>query len=149
MPSADATLRELAAPSPVRFEVRRSLVLELVWAAFFKPGESEQEFPARVERFRAEPGLEDRIRSFWGDGEGCFTEMFVAAERGGVLFETDPERLWAGLADGAAAEARFEPLSSETPEDRVRFRARLARLHDDPDRRASWLQLLRDAWAAV
>jgi DNA-binding transcriptional ArsR family regulator len=149
MPSADAALGDFTTPIPVRFEVRRSLVLELVWAAFFKTGESEQEFPARVDRFRAEPELEDRIRAFWGDGEGCFTEMFVAAERGGVLFETDADRLWVGLAEGAAAEPRFEPLTSETPEDQARFRSRLARLHDDPDQRARWLQLLRDVWAAI
>lgn len=149
MPSADATLSQFTAPAPVRFEVRRSLVLELVWAALFKPDESEQEFPARLERFRVEPGLEDRIRAFWDDGEGCFTEMFVAAERGGVLFETDPGRLWAGLAEGAVAAPRFEPLTSETPEDQARFRARLTRLHDDADLRARWLQLLGDVWAAI
>ncbi len=112
--------------------------MELVWALLrHRPTTTEAEFPARVERFAAAPGLAERIRAFWDDGEACFTEMFVVAERGGVLFESDPERLWAGLAEGAAAAARFERLASETPEDQVRFRDRLARLHDDPDLRAA------------
>ncbi len=58
-------------------------------------------------------------------------------------------RLWAGLAAGAAAPPRFEPLGSETAEDQRRFRARLARLHDDPEHRRRWLDLLGDVWAAV
>jgi DNA-binding transcriptional ArsR family regulator len=93
--------------------------------------------------------MEERILAFWGDGEGCFTEIFVAAERGGVLFESDPERVWAGLAAGATAPPRFEPLASETAADQIRFRARLTRLHDDPEMRDGWLQLLRDVWAAI
>jgi DNA-binding transcriptional ArsR family regulator len=121
--------------------------MELVWAIAIKPGEAE--FPARADRFAAVPGMEERILAVWGDGESCFTEAFVVAERGGVLFETDPDRLWAGLAEGAAAPPRFEPLGSETPEDQLLFRARLARLQDDPEQRARWLELLRDVWAVV
>jgi DNA-binding transcriptional ArsR family regulator len=133
----------------VRLEVRTSIVTELVWALSIKPGGSEADFPARATRFAAVPGMEERILALWGDGEVCFTETFVVAERGGVLFETDPGRLWAGLAAGAAAAPRFEPLASETPEDQTRFRSRLARLHDDPGHRQRWLDLLRDVWAAI
>ena len=149
MPSADATITPTLVPPPVRLDVRCSIVMELVWAVSLKPEASEAEFPARAERFAAVPGMEERILAIWGDGETCFTEIFVAAERGGVLFETDPQRLWAGLAEGAAATPRFEPLASETAEDQARFRARLARLHDDPAQRQRWLDLLRDVWAAV
>jgi len=120
-----------------------------VWALCIKPADSEAEFPVRAGRFAAAPGLEERILALWGDGETCFTETFVVAERGGVLFETDPQRVWQGLAEGAAAPPRFEPLTSETPEDQARFRARLARLHEDREHRERWLDLLRDGWAAV
>jgi DNA-binding transcriptional ArsR family regulator len=147
MPTADVALTPTLVPPPVRLEVRCSIVMELVWALCLKPGESE--FPARASRFADVPGIEERILALWGDGEVCFTETFVVAERGGVLFETDPARVWAGLAKGAAAPPRFEPLASETPEDQARFRARLARLHDDPAQRQRWLDLLRDVWAAV
>ncbi len=149
MPTADTAATANLVPSPVRLEVRYSIVMELVWASCIKPQESEEEFPARAGRFRAVPGLEERILALWGDGESCFTETFIVAERGGVLFETDPQRVWVGLVEGAAAPPRFEPLASETPEDQVRFRARLARLHDDPDLRRRWLEVLRDVWAAV
>jgi DNA-binding transcriptional ArsR family regulator len=149
MPTADATLAETLAPPSVRLEVRSSIIMELVWALVLKPGADEAEFPARVQRFASVPGIEARILALWGDGETCFAETFVVAERGGVLFETDPARVWAGLAEGAAAPPRFEPLASETAEDQARFRDRLARLHDDPELRGRWLELLRDVWAAV
>src|SRR5438876_8286088 len=126
MPTADATIAPTLVPPPVRLEVRCSIVMELVWALAIKPDESE--FPVRATRFEAVPGMEERILALWGDGETCLTETFVVAERGGVLFETDPQRLWTGLAEGAAASPRYEPLASETPEDQARFRARLARL---------------------
>jgi DNA-binding transcriptional ArsR family regulator len=149
MPTADASLAETVTPPSVRLEVRSSIIMELVWALALKPGADEAEFPARVQRFASAPGIEERILALWGDGETCFTETFVVAERGGVLFETDPARVWAGLAEGAAAPPRFEPLASETAEDQARFRDRLARLRDDPELRRRWLELLRDVWAAV
>ena len=149
MPSADAALADPIAPPQVHYQVQCSRILELVWASFVKEGESETEFPARAQRFRRAPGMEERLLAFWADGEGCFTEVFVVAERGGVLFEADADRVWAGLAAGAAAPPRFEPLSSETPEDQARFRARLARLHHDPELRDRWLTLLRDVWAGI
>jgi DNA-binding transcriptional ArsR family regulator len=142
------TAQETRTPPAVRFEIRCSIVMELVWALCVQPPECEAEFPARSGRFAGLPDLEERIVSFWADGEMCFTEVLVAAERGGVLFEMEPERLWAGLAEGAGS-PRFAPLASETPEDRARVRARLNSLHDDPSLRQRWLSLLRDAWAAI
>jgi DNA-binding transcriptional ArsR family regulator len=149
MPSADATLDFPQAPPLVRFDVRGAVVMELIWALLLHEGEPSADFPHRASRFSRAPDLEARIRDWWGDGEVCFTEVLVVADRGGVLFESDPERLWAGLAQGAAAPPRFEPLTSETPEDQVLFRTRLARLHDDAGLRTRWLQLLRDTWAAI
>ena len=149
MPTADASLSASTAPL-VGFEVRGSLPMELVWALLFHPDEPSVQFPERTDRLagRTAAGRSDP-HAFWDDGLSCFTEVLVAADRGGVLFESDLDRLWTGLAEGATAPSRFEPLTSETPEDQARIRARLARLHDDTETRAGWLQLLRDTWSAI
>lgn len=149
MPIAEDTTQVAADPT-IRFEVRPSLAMELVWALMLHDGEPDPaNYPIRAERFAASPGMEDRIRSVWSDDYNCFTELFVVAERGGVLFETDPDRFFAGLEAGAVAEPRFEAFESETPEDQVRFRARVARLHDEPDVRDRWLAVVKEAWVAV
>lgn len=134
----------------IRMAVRRSLLLELLWITLVAPEEKgEDEYPARIGRFAAAPGLEERVKRFWGDGEKCFLELFVVADRAGVVFEADPACLLDGLAAGAVAPPRFEELASETPEDQVRFRSRIARLHGDPDLRAGWLELMADCLEAV
>lgn len=123
--------------------------MELVWATLIKADEDEATYSARAARFASSPQLTQRILDFWGDREACFTEVLLVAERGGVLLEDDPDALWAGLAEAAALSPRYEPLTSESEEDKLEFRSRLATLHQDPVRRAAWLQLLRDVWSAV
>ncbi len=149
MPIANETT--LTPPEPaVRYVVKTSLVMELVWALMIHEGEPDAEnYPARAQRFAAAPGLEDRIAVFWGDGDPCFTELFIVAERAGVLYESDVERLLAGLEVGATAPPGAEAMPSETAADRDRFTSRLARLRDDPEVRSAWLKLVRDVWAAV
>lgn len=149
MPVADETALTLTEPA-VHYLVRTSLVMDLVWALVLHDGEPDPDnYPVRAGRFAAAPGLEERIAAFWDDGEACFTELFVVAERGGVLDEDDPDRLLAGLEVGAAAEAGLSQLSTETPKDQVIFRQRLARLHDDVELRRRWIELVRDVWSAV
>ncbi|HUJ64468.1 MAG TPA: metalloregulator ArsR/SmtB family transcription factor [Acidimicrobiales bacterium] len=134
----------------VRYVVKSSLVMELVWALMIHEGEPDPErYPARAKRFLAAPGLEDRIAAFWADGDPCFTELFIVAERADSIYESDPEHLWAALEAGTTAEPGREEMSSETPADRARYKQRLARLRDDPEVRAGWLQLIKDVWAAV
>jgi DNA-binding transcriptional ArsR family regulator len=123
--------------------------MELVWALFLTDGEPEPEYPLRAGRFDADATLRDRIASFWADGESCFTEVLVVADRGGVLFEDDADRFWAGMEAGVTGPDRVERLESETPADQARFRERLARLHRDAGLRDRWMSLLRAAWAAV
>jgi DNA-binding transcriptional ArsR family regulator len=148
MPQVD-DLRSPPLEAAVRFAVRPSLAVELLWLVMLHPGEPDPEFPNRVDRFAGHPEIAERIATLWGDGESCFTEILVIADRGGVLFESDPARFWTGLLEGAMAEPRFELLASETPEDQVRFRRRIARLHDDPGLRQVWLGLLADCWSVV
>jgi DNA-binding transcriptional ArsR family regulator len=149
MPTAETAAQELAVPPASPFSVSTSLAMELVWATLIKPDEDEATYAARATRFASAPDLTQRILDFWEDRDACFTEVLLVAERGGVLLEDDPDRLWAGLAEAAALPPRYEPLTSESEEDKVRFRSRMARLHTDPERRAAWLQLLRDVWTAV
>jgi len=141
----------LARPEPaVRYLVESSLAMELVWALMIHEGEPDAErYPARAQRFAGAPGMDERIAAFWGDGDACFTELFIVAERAGVLYESDVDRLLAGLEVGATAPPGVEAMSSETAADRDRFRTRLGRLRDDPEVRSEWLKLVRDVWAAV
>jgi DNA-binding transcriptional ArsR family regulator len=149
MPLASDTTGIQAEPS-VHYLVQSSLAMELVWALMIHEGEPDPEnWPARAERFVRVPGLEERIAAFWADGDACFSELFIVAEREGVLYETDFERLLAGLEAGATAPPGAEAMPSETPADQDRFRARLARLRNDPEVRSAWLNLVREVWAAV
>jgi DNA-binding transcriptional ArsR family regulator len=93
--------------------------------------------------------LVQRASGFWDDGESCFTELVVLADRAGVLFESDFDRVRAGLEESAAELPRFQALDSETPEDQIRFHRRLERLHEEPDLRRRWLALLGDVWELV
>jgi hypothetical protein len=149
MPIANDTGPAPSEPA-VRYVVKSSLAMELVWALMIHEGEPDIEnYPARAQRFLAVPGLEDRIAAFWDDGDPCFTELFIVAERAGVLHESDADRFLAALEVGATAPAGVEAMSSETATDRDRFTARLARLRDDPEVRSGWLKLVGDVWAAV
>ena len=149
MPTFDASLTTAQAPTRATIAVRSSVAMELLWAAYLGECEPEPEYPARVGRFGADEDLPVRIAALWDDGEPCFTEIIVAADRGGVLFEDDIDRFWAGLEAGAAGPKRVERLVSETAADRDRFLDRLARLRRDPELRARWLRLLQDTWGAI
>ena len=129
--------------------VKPSLVCELVWATALTPRESEEPYPARVDRFAGHRDLEERVRRFWDDGQGFFTEVLVLADRAGALFEEDPERLWQLLESAAATSQRPEPLGSEPPDDQKRFRARLKHLRERPQLRREWIGLLRAVWEVM
>lgn len=138
-----------AEAASVSYAARESVVAELLWALMLPRSESEQRAAAQLSRFSRSPELEERIRSFWADGESCFTELLVLADRAGVLFEEAFEAVIEGLERAAAGPPRFEALQSETHEEKARFRDRLDRLHHDPQLRRRWLDLIREAWAAA
>lgn len=149
MPVAETDVRETAA-SGVTYRVADSLAADLVWALMVQPGEPDPErYPVRARRFESAPGLEQELREFWSDGVTCYVEVLLAADRGGVLYETQADRFWEGLERGAAARPRLEPLPTETPEEQAIFRERLRRLHQEADLRARWMDLLRRVWDAV
>lgn len=142
------TLPPVRQPSrPVRYSVRSSLALELAWASYLYDDESN--FPVREQLYASVPDLKERLNAFWDGKEACFTEVVILANQGGVLFEPDPGRLWAGLAQAAAAPPQPEKLASESPEDQILFQSRIERLHADPELRARWLETLQYLWAAI
>lgn len=148
MPTLDVSPAAARVPT-VPLTVRPSLVCELVWAMACQAPEDEAPYPARVRRFSSDPGLEDRIRGFWNDGVCFFTEVLVLADRAGAIFEEDFERLLERLETAAAGPQRSEPLGSESVTDQKLFRGRLKRLHEKPRLRREWIDLMREAWAAV
>jgi DNA-binding transcriptional ArsR family regulator len=149
MPTAEYRLETLNGPTVAPFVVSPSLAVDVMWATLWKPAGQDDGDRARQDRFEEEPELPDRIGAMWDDGEACFTEIVLLADRAGVLFVQDPEQLWRGLSEAAALPPRYEPLTSETDEDQIRFRQRLERLHEDADLRQRWLQLLRAVWDAI
>jgi DNA-binding transcriptional ArsR family regulator len=148
MPSAD---NEVLAPVPgsVSYQFGQSLAAELVWAMML-PRIGRDPKPTDVPpRFHPSAELQERLRSFWGDGETCFTELLVLADRGQVLTETGPGEVFAGLEAAMNGPSRLELLESETPEDQVRFRDRVDQLRRHPDRRQAFLDLVHDVWRQV
>jgi DNA-binding transcriptional ArsR family regulator len=129
--------------------VKPSPACELVWAMSLNTPEAEAPYPARAALFAGHEDLRDRVRRFWDDGQGFFTEVLVLADRAGALFEEDPARLFELLESEAATSQRHEPLGSEPAEDQKRFRARLRRLRDKAQLRREWMELLRSVWDVI
>lgn len=148
MPILDATPQQAQSPS-VPLVVKPSPVSELVWAMALTSADADDPYPARAARFAEHPDVEDRIRRFWDDGQGFFTEVLVLADRAGVLFEDDPQRLFGLLESAAATSQRTEALGSEPVEDQKRFRSRLRRLHERAQLRRDWIDLLRSVWDVI
>jgi DNA-binding transcriptional ArsR family regulator len=148
MPSADNELLSGAAGS-VAYEFGQSLVAELIWAMMLPRPGREPKATDVAPRFHPSLELQERLRSFWGDGEPCFTELLVLADRGRVLTETGADVVLGGLEAAISGPSRAEPLESETAEDQLRFRDRIERLHRDPGLREAWVQLVRDVWREV
>jgi DNA-binding transcriptional ArsR family regulator len=139
-------------PSP-SVVVGGSVASELDWVlhAAFRP-DFRRDHATLGEIYTTSPQLLERARTFWGrqglEGSGCM-EVTILAHHGGLLFCLDADELLGrleGLCATAPAELR---LTSETPDDGVAMRARLARLRSSPETRAAYVELVRDVWAAV
>jgi len=93
--------------------------------------------------------LAERAKGLWSDSS-CFSELILLAKHGGVLFgDIDRATLVSGV--GAACDSiPLRPrLATETEHERHTIWARLSDLRNDPDRRAAYLELLDDVWAAT
>jgi DNA-binding transcriptional ArsR family regulator len=140
---------EDAPPSPRIFQSGPSLACDLVWimSVAVRPTWASK-YPMLTAMFSGREELAERVRAFWPDSrpEICFTEMQILAHHAGMLTETSPERLWAGVEAAAATISGDLALESETPEDREVFLDRLEQLKRSPALLRSYIELLREVW---
>ncbi len=127
-----------------------SLALELSWAthAAWSP-QLRTQHPVLAALAEDHPELVRDVVGFWGDGTHCFTEFQVLADVGGVLAETDVDRLFDTLAASRRLVPEVLPLLSETPVERAAVIRRLHELRDDDRRWSSYSDLMRALYAPL
>jgi DNA-binding transcriptional ArsR family regulator len=139
---------ERETPRPARsFVTAPSLACDLTWILWvaLKPS-SPPKIPLASELLAPHPELIERIRAFWTGPPTCFTELQILAQHAGVLGETSPTALWAGIEEAVATVPTDWPLQSESAKDRAIFVDRLEQLKRSPDLVRSYVELLRDVW---
>ena len=75
--------------------------------------------------------------------------MQILAHHAGMITETSPERLWAGIEAAVTTIPDDQALQSETPEDREVFLDRLNQLKRSPALLRSYIQILREVWEPI
>ncbi|MGA2283363.1 MAG: metalloregulator ArsR/SmtB family transcription factor [Candidatus Dormibacteria bacterium] len=140
-------------PSP-DVVVGGSVASELDWVLHAASRPEFRRDHATLGRVYAEsPQLGERVRTFWGTEEATdcsgSMEVGILAHHGGLLFSLDAEEVL-GRLESLCADAPVDlRLASETPEDRVAMRNRLARLRSSPETRRAFVEMVRDVWSAV
>jgi DNA-binding transcriptional ArsR family regulator len=134
--------------------VAGSIAVELDWVLHAAWQPSFRRDHATLGRIYEEtPRLGERVRTLWGDLEttdcGGSMELAVLAHHGGMLFTLEAEELLGRLEDLCAAAPVDLPLASETEDDRLAVRNRLARLRASPEARRAYVETVRDVWAAI
>lgn len=140
-----------------RVSVMPSVAIEIEWSlASAENADYRRDNALLAAVYEKDPYLQGRVRAMWGPGEeiscGGFLELMVLAHHGGLLFSTDAEALvdrLDTLCVTLPADPEELPLDSETPDDRDAVLARLARLRESPGLRRTYVQLVRDVWAAI
>jgi diguanylate cyclase (GGDEF)-like protein/PAS domain S-box-containing protein len=131
--------------------VKPSTVLELGWVLYRI--KRAQQFGERTELCPgAEPSarLARLVTEFWSDAARNFDELFVLAQWGGALFDTDLAILFERIPDILKTAAFQElALSSERPDERAAIERRLRRLATDRRLLAAYLGMLSEAWRFV
>ena len=132
---------------PSGIKVRPSATLELMWVLHnFSAEHVLKGRLASLERLRLELGAE--IKSFWSDGHRNYADVVVLSERARTLFDLDLDGFFRRI-DEAAQTAADATLLSETPDERDAMRARLQRLHAEPEVRRAYRSLLHKVWESV
>jgi DNA-binding transcriptional ArsR family regulator len=145
-------VEEEAPTSRRKYLAGPSLACDLIWIMSVAVRPSWQsKYPMLTAMFEGREELADRVRNFWPDSrpEICFTEMQILAHHAGMLTETNPERLWAGVEAAVATIPDNPTLQSETPEDREVFWDRLGQLKRSPALLRSYVQILREIWEPI
>jgi diguanylate cyclase (GGDEF)-like protein/PAS domain S-box-containing protein len=131
--------------------VRPSAVCELSWVLYRikraqQFGESTELCPGVGPSAR----LARQVTECWSDAARNFDELFVLAQWGGVLFETDPAIVFRRIPDILKTAALQDlALSSERPDERAAIERRLRRLATDTRLLAHYLDMLDKTWRIV
>ncbi len=128
-----------------------SLACDLSWLIHVATRPSwRPRFPTLSDLFDTRPDLVERVGQFWpGQSDLCFTEMLCLVQHAGMLGETNPEALWAGMRAAVETAPTDLPLESEDPDERLIFLDRLQQFKDFPELFERYLELLRDLWSMV
>ncbi|MGA2521321.1 MAG: hypothetical protein ABSG81_10950 [Acidimicrobiales bacterium] len=122
-----------------------SLAFELTWAIHgARSAELRTTHPVLGPLYESNPGLRDRVVSFWDDGLDCFVEFDVLAHHGGALEVTDFPAVRTAVEAALATLPPDLPLRSETPEARAAIYARVDALRNSEVRRGQYFELLAD-----
>ncbi|HVB06195.1 MAG TPA: metalloregulator ArsR/SmtB family transcription factor [Acidimicrobiales bacterium] len=127
--------------------VEHSLAVELEWV-FCTASQDSAKTACTANGVLEDAALCAEARGFWGSGVGHTPELLVLAAQAGVLFEEEPERLFAALADRQADPGELR-LASETEGDRRLTLERLAALRRSSALRRRYVELLRRLWAQM
>jgi DNA-binding transcriptional ArsR family regulator len=122
-----------------------SLAFELTWAIHgARSAELRTTHPVLGPLYESNPGLRDRVVSFWDDGLDCFVEFDVLAHHGGALEVTDFPAVRTAVEAALATLPPDLPLRSETSEARAAIYARVDALRNSEVRRGQYFELLAD-----
>lgn len=136
-PTDEAVARSSVSVSP-------SYALELAWALYAALKASLRErHPDLCDLYERNPGLLQRVQSFWPD-DLCFTELQALAHVGGFMTEVTPSRVVEALAATCDQVPEHVPMDSEREADRQVFDWRLRQLRDDPQLRRRYLGLVSE-----
>jgi DNA-binding transcriptional ArsR family regulator len=133
---------------PSGIKVSPSATFELMWVLHnFSAEHVLKGRLASLERLRLELGAE--IKAFWSDGHRNYADVVVLSERAGTLFDLDLDGFFRRLDQAGQTAADETTLLSETPDERDAMRARLRRLHAEPEVRQAYRSLLHKVWESV
>jgi len=136
-------------PGPVRV-LGPSLSFELTWAVHGARAEHLLANHAPLARlYGDDPGLRQRVRTFWEDGPDCFAEFDVLAYFAGAFELTEFAPLEEALRGAVGAVPADLPLRSETPEVRTAIYRRLESLDRSPRLRDSYVGILGELAAGL
>jgi DNA-binding transcriptional ArsR family regulator len=132
-----------------RVRAALSAPIELLFAFYYvgKFGDRHPDGRFLLQEF--DPDLAQRAHDFWPDAAGDFTELALFAHLSGTLFQESVAPLIAALDATAASVFEIPALPGEDPEDEAIIRRHILELRADPDRRAVYVQLVRDAWRVL
>ena len=158
MPGLNAAQRERPGSLDAQFAaalrpvlVQPSLLMEIGWVLWSLERAHRLDDRSPLGPASGAPSrLIGRAGRFWNDGVAGFTEIGILADRAGVLFEPQLDRIISALSKVEIEDGSIG-LSSERPDERVALALRMKRISSDATCRAEYLALVAEvgSWVAV